>query len=110
MRELASGTMAGPEARGRVRIVAAVDGTRTVEIADFWVAPGAPDVRLYVSPRGDGVVDATSTELGPVADAQATQSWILPVDVSVASAASIIVFCHVYSVYFGHAELRWLAA
>lgn len=109
MRELASGAIAGSEARGHVRVVAAPDGTRTVEVTDFWVAPGAPDVRLYASARGDGVVDETSTELGTVADGEATQSWSLPVHLSGTSTMSVTVYCGVYSVYFGHAELRWSA-
>ena len=107
--ELASGTIAGPEAHGRVRVEAAADGSRTVRVAEFWVAPGAPDVRLYVSPRVDGTMDKSGFELGSVADGESDQSWGFPTHLSRASAASIIVYCHVYSVYFGHAELQWSA-
>jgi hypothetical protein len=107
MLTLASGTIAGPEARGRVRVIAAADGTRTLETADLWVAPGAPDVRIYVTRNTDGAVDESSIELGPVADGQANQSWDFPSDLSSTSAVSVVVYCHVYSVYFGHATLLW---
>ena len=107
MEQLARGTISGPEARGRVSVVAAPDGSRTLEITELWVAPGAPDVRLYVSPRADGTVDETAVELGPVADGEASQGWRFPADLSASTATTVVVYCHVYSVYFGHAALEW---
>jgi hypothetical protein len=106
---LASGTIAGPEARGSVRVLRAADGARTLEVADLWVAPGAPDVRIYITPHRDGAVDESTIELGKVADDQAHQSWVLPTDIPPTTATSVVVYCRVYSVYFGHAKLDWSA-
>jgi hypothetical protein len=62
---LATGSLSGPEARAAVRIIAADQG-RTIELSDLWVAPGAPDVRLFASPNAAGAIDTMSTELGLV--------------------------------------------
>ncbi|MGI9557370.1 MAG: DM13 domain-containing protein [Solirubrobacterales bacterium] len=107
---LASGDLAGPEARGRVRVLSEDDG-RAVEIAELWVAPGAPDVRVFASAHPDGTVDDTSTDLGIVPDDHGgVARWALPGSLSTEEVRSIVVYCKVYSVHFGHAELNWTAA
>ena len=106
MNVLAVAAIDGPEARGRVELVKAADGTVTVEIADFWVAPGAPDVRLFVSPNPSGTVDETAIDLGPVPEQQANLSYQLPTNANPNELESIIVYCKVYSVLFGHGTLN----
>jgi hypothetical protein len=103
---LAVAAIDGPEARGRAELVQAADGTVTVEIAEFWVAPGAPDVRLFISPNPNGTVDAKAIDLGPVPAQQATLSYRLPTSANPTELASIIVYCKVYSVLFGHGSLN----
>lgn len=102
---LATATIDGHEARGRAQLLQADDGTVTVDLADLWVAPGAPDVRLYVSPDRSGNVDRAATDLGPVPFGEAALSVPLPAEVDPASLASIIVYCKVYSVLFGYGTL-----
>jgi hypothetical protein len=102
---LAVATIDGPEARGHAELVKAADGTVTVEIVDFWVAPGAPDVRLFVSPNPTGTVDETAIDLGPVPNQQATLSYPLPPNANPNALESIIVYCTVYSVLFGAGTL-----
>ncbi|MGI9595655.1 MAG: hypothetical protein ACR2QK_05825, partial [Acidimicrobiales bacterium] len=63
---LATATIDGPEARGEAQLLQAPDGTVTVELDQFWVAPGAPDVRLFISPDPAGDVDDDASDLGPV--------------------------------------------
>ena len=106
---LAVGDLAGPEARGRVRVLIRDDG-RVVEMTELWVAPGAPDVRLFASAHPDGTVDSTSIDLGTVPyDHGELVRWELPSALTSETVRSIVVYCHVYSVYFGHAELDWSA-
>ena len=106
MTVLAAAVIDGPEARGQAELVQAADGTVTVEIAEFWVAPGAPDVRLFVSPNPNGTVDETAIDLGPVPEQQTTLSYSLPTNADPNALASIIVYCKVYSVLFGHGTLN----
>ena len=106
---LAVGDLAGPEARGRVRVLIR-DDDRTVEMSELWVAPGAPDVRLFASAHTDGTVDRTSIDLGAVPyDHGEIVRWELPSSLAPEKVRSIVVYCHVYSVHFGHAELDWSA-
>jgi hypothetical protein len=105
---LATGSLSGPEARASVRIIAADDGS-TIELSDLWVAPGAPDVRLFASPHADGTIDATSTELGLVPYGETVLRLPFPSTLSADQARSVVIYCHIYSVHFGHAELQWLA-
>ena len=102
---LATATIDGHEARGRARLVQADDGAVTVDLVDLWVAPGAPDVRLYVSPDRTGKVDRSATDLGAVPSGTPTLSVPLPTEVDPASLGSIIVYCKVYSVLFGYGVL-----
>jgi hypothetical protein len=105
---LATGSLSGPEARASVRIIA-VDDDCTIELSDLWVAPGAPDVRLFASPHPDGTIDTTSTELGLVSYGETVQRWPFPDTLAAEHARSVVIYCHIYSVHFGHAELQWLA-
>lgn len=102
MNVLATATIAGPEARGQAQLVQGGDGTVTLEVDQFWVAPGAPDVRLFVTPNPAGNVDQAATDLGPVPDQQGTLSRQLPTDLAPAEVLSVIVYCKVYSVRFGY--------
>lgn len=103
---VATGSLAGPEARASVRIVEDGDD-RVIELDDLWVAPGAPDVRLFASPHADGSIDSTSAEIGLVPDGETSHRWPFPAALGADDARSIVVYCHVYSVHFGHAELDW---
>ncbi|MGI9605959.1 MAG: DM13 domain-containing protein [Acidimicrobiales bacterium] len=105
MTVLATATIDGHEARGRARLIHAADGTATIEVIDFWVAPGAPDVRLFISPDPSGTVDDSAIDLGPVPEGPATITRPIPSHVDPASLGSIIVYCKIYSVLFGYGTL-----
>lgn len=104
MTVISSGKLDGHEARGDIAIVKTADGAQ-VQLRNLWVAPGAPDVRLYVSPRTDGEVDEAATELGKVPDHQTEVTRDLPEHIDPAAVGSVIVHCTVYSVLFGFGTL-----
>ncbi len=101
MTVIASGTLDGHEARGRITIVE-VDGKIQVRLQELWIAPGAPDVRLYVSPRSDGHVDDEATDLGQIPDTDSDVTRILPDHIDPSTIGSVIIHCTVYSVLFGY--------
>ena len=105
MRTLKTGTITGHEARGRVSLIASDDRTITVELTDLWVAPGAPDVRLYVSTHLDLQAVDSAIDLGPLPDGRSQYSVPLPKNVDPDEVRSLIVYCTVYSVHFGGAHL-----
>lgn len=45
---IAFGTISGLEARGDVTVTRNGEGVVTVLISNVWIAPGAPDVRIYL--------------------------------------------------------------
>ncbi|WP_029252843.1 DM13 domain-containing protein [Paraoerskovia marina] len=102
----ATATITGHEARGRAVLEREADGSAVVRLTDFWVAPGAPDVRLYVTAREDGRVDRSAVQLGRVPDRTPELSFPVPDGVDVADLRHVVVHCTVYSVYFGAGE--WL--
>ncbi|MEO0606516.1 MAG: DM13 domain-containing protein [Myxococcota bacterium] len=96
-------TLAGHEARGTVDIATAADGSPVLRISDFWVAPGAPDVRLYVTPDGD-VDGPAAVDLGPIASIDGSKDFPLPDGIAVRG-LHVVVHCKVFSVEFGRAQL-----
>lgn len=98
---IATGTLDGHEARGQITIVSEGDKTQ-VRLRNLWVAPGAPDVRLYVSTRSDGTVDDTATDLGKLPDHQSEIDRDLPDGLDPRTIGSVIIHCTVYSVLFGY--------
>ena len=54
MEIIASAQISGPEAKGNAQIIQKEDGKYELQLSNFWVAPGAPDVRIVFSQNLDG--------------------------------------------------------
>ena len=104
MKTLKAGTITGPEARGGASLIADEDGAITVELTDLWIAPGAPDVRLYVSQHADPDLVDLAVDLGPLPDGKSQFSVPLPESLDPNAVQLLIVYCKVYSVHFGSAR------
>ena len=100
MSVIATGTIAGEEARGEVKIVTAANRTQ-VQLRNFWVTPGAPDARLYVSARTDGEFDDTATDLGKLPDHEPEIDRDIPDHIDPTTIGSVIIHCTQDSVLFG---------
>lgn len=108
---IATGVITGPEARGAVTIMSRHEDGVAAHIADVWIASGAPDVRIYLSPdRGGDVTAAATVELGKTSALSGDLEFAVPSAVDVASMGSLVVHCKVYSVTFGVAPLEHRAA
>lgn len=105
MELLARGQLSGHEARGEASVVRGADGVVYLELNNLWVAPGAPDVRVFLSVHPDGKVDSASLDLGHVKDRQASQRWALPADAVLAKYRAVTIYCFQFSVTFGTGEL-----
>jgi len=108
---IATGVITGPEARGTVTIMRRREDGVTAYIADVWIAPGAPDVRIFLStdPGGD-VTGAAAVDLGKTTALSGDLEFVVPPRVDVAAMGSLVVHCKVYSVTFGVAPLEHRAA
>lgn len=104
---LAQGSLSGHEARATVTIVRGADGTVVLTLADLWIAPGAPDVRIYLGTNPEGRVDDSALDLGKPPSEYGQTSIPLPPAALNTKWGSVIVYCKVYSVLFGFARLLW---
>lgn len=104
---IATGNLSGHEARASVTIKRTNEGTLVLTLADLWIAPGAPDVRIYLNTNANGIVDDSSHDLGTPASGSGTLRMHLPQVDNPEVWASVTVYCKVYSVLFGFARLSW---
>ncbi len=81
----------------------------TVRISNVWIAPGAPDVRIYLSSDPEGDFRAgRMTELGKVTELTVELSYVVPSVLEPPDMRSLVVYCSVYSVTFGVAALEYI--
>lgn len=105
---IATAVIEGPEARGNAALVRGDTGRVVLGLSDYWIAPGAPDVRVYLTPSADGDTDAEDTvDLGRVRQLTGALDLDVPPDVRVERMRVVVVLCKVYSVEFGRGTLRW---
>ena len=101
---VSGGVLDGHEARATIAITQHDTGAQ-IELTDLWVAPGAPDVRLYVTPRADGEIDGSAIDLGPMPDRQSELVRQLPLGLDPDVVRAVLIYCKVYSVTFGSVVL-----
>ena len=107
MKVIASAEISGPEARGKAQIIWKEEGQYELQLSQFWVAPGAPDVRVVLSQNANGQIDESMREVGPLPGGNFETS--LPFDniEYLLQMKTIIVYCKKFSVHFGHGELKF---
>ena len=105
MAEIARAVLLGDEATALVRLLREGDVVR-LELTDMSIPPGAPDARLYVSPRVDGTVDDSASDLGKISDGLTELIVELPAYIDPSSVKSVAVYCKAYSVLFGFGALE----
>lgn len=103
---LASGTIRGPEAGGKAQLVRTANGD-SLTLKDYWIAPGAPDVHVYLSPDKAGSVTVEGiVDFGRITQLGGEISYEIPEDYPTETVQSVIVHCTQFSVTFGVAELE----
>ena len=103
---IARGVIHGHEAGGEVVLERTPQGD-VLRLKDYWIAPGAPDVRVYLSPdvAGDPEVEG-AVDFGKITTFSGDASYPIPGEVSIEDMRSLVVYCKVYSVSFGVAVLE----
>ena len=103
---IASGDFDGHEARGNATITQSEEGY-TLHLKDYWIAPGAPDVRVYLSPDDNGAVEVEGVvDFGQIQQLTGQISYPIPATVSIQTMKSVVIYCKVYSVLFGYGKLE----
>lgn len=106
MKVIARAAIDGPEARGNAEILHLEDGTFQLHLHDFWVAPGAPDVRVVLSPQLNGQPDDSMIEVAPYEYGSNEHSYSLPGGIALQEMKTIIIYCKQFTVHFGHGVLE----
>ena len=101
---LVTANIEGPEAKGIAKIVQ-IGHEIILKLEDYWIAPGAPDVRFYLSPDTMGSVDE-AIEVGSVHQFSGNTEYQLPPSIQLNDFRSLVVYCKVYSVTFGVGVLQ----
>ena len=103
---IARGVLHGHEAGGEVFLETTPQGD-VLRLKAFWIAPGAPDVRMYLTPDKAGAVAVDGVvDLGKVTTFSGRSAvYPIPEGVPLRQMGAVVVYCTVFSVTFGVAAL-----
>lgn len=106
-RVVARGSIHGHEAGGTV-VLETSDGGSRLRLEDYWIAQGAPDVRIYLTPSMTGDVGVEGTlELARVTSFSGSKlEYAIPARTSLEHVAAVVIYCKAFSVTFGVAALE----
>ena len=103
---IARGIIRGHEASGEVVLENSSEG-EVLHLKNYWIAGGAPDVRIYLSPDERGKVKVEGAiDFGRVSAFSGDVSYAIPKDRPARQMRTVVVYCKVYSVTFGVAVLE----
>ncbi len=105
MNIIASTHIQGPEAKGSAKIVQLENNQYQLTLKDFWVAPGAPDVWIAVSPQTHGQPDSSTIDIAPYDYRKTNHELALPEKLSIKEITTIIIYCKKFNAHFGHGIL-----
>ena len=103
---IARGVLRGHEASGEVVLETTAQGD-VLRLKAFWIAPGAPDVRIYLTPDRAGNVEIDGAiDLGNVTTFSGhAATYAIPEGAPLRQMGAVVVYCTVFSVTFGVAAL-----
>ena len=103
---IARGVLRGHEAGGEVALATTAQGD-VLRLEEYWIAPGAPDVRLYLTPdKAGNVAVEGAIDLGNVtAFSGRSAAYAIPEGTPLRQMGAVVVYCTVFSVTFGVAVL-----
>ncbi len=107
MKKIASTEVSGPEAKGPVIINLLDSGRHELVLSDFWVAPGAPDVWVAISPETDGQPKADTINLVSYDYDEDVHRILLDEHIAIDEVKTVIIYCKKFNVHFGHGILKF---
>lgn len=103
---IATGTIRGPEAGGEAALIRTVDGD-LLQLSDYWIAEGAPDVRVYLSPdKAGSVIIEGALDFGRITCLSGQVSYAIPQNYPTMDVKTVVVHCTRFHVTFGVAVLE----
>lgn len=90
---------------GTARVIMGEDGTRVLALVDFKTDPG-PDLFVYVFPERNEADDIEGgTRIASLKGNVGNQQYTLPDDLELGDNPTVLIWCRVFSVPFGAANL-----
>jgi len=89
---------------GTAHFISTTQGV-VLRLEEFRTTNG-PDVRVYLSTRANGQVDAGDLQVAPIKGNQGNQNYLLPAGTDVSKYQSVVIWCERFRVGFGHAVLK----
>ncbi len=83
------------------------DGTHQLQLTNFWVAPGAPDVRIVFSKDAKGHIDnETIRFISELPAGNFEQSFTIGHLNDLTEMKTLIVYCKQFFAHFGHGTIN----
>lgn len=106
MNSITTAYIDGPEAKGNVTIIQLNTQEYEIQLTNFWVAVGAPDVRIVFSESPDGIISReTMTFIAELPNGHFSKSFRIPLINNFENMKTLIVYCEKFFVHFGHGSL-----
>ena len=108
MRIIATTTIEGPEAKGNAAIIVLENTTYQLQLTNFWVAFGAPDVRIVLSEDPNGVISEHNIRfIANLPSGNFNQNFPIEHLDDLNEMKTIIVYCKQFCAHFGHGTIKW---
>ncbi|WP_128755257.1 DM13 domain-containing protein [Aquimarina sediminis] len=106
MKIIATATIQGPEAKGNAQIVELEDKSYQLQLIDFWVATGAPDVRIVFGKDPDGKIAEDNIRfISSLPDGVFTENFTIDHINDLVEMKTLIVYCKKFFAHFGHGKI-----
>ncbi len=107
MKRIAYTEVTGPEAKGNASINQLDNGRYELTLSDFWVALGAPDVWVAISPEIDGIPGVNKIDLASYAYNDNEHRFLLEETIDLDEIKAVIIYCKKFNIHFGHGVLNF---
>ncbi|KAA2217392.1 DM13 domain-containing protein [Maribacter flavus] len=107
MKIVAKSRIEGPEAFGDAAIITDDDGSHVLQLTNFWVAQGAPDVRIVFSKDPIGVVAEHNIRfIAELPDGHFEGDFPIDHLNDFDEMKTLIVYCKKFFAHFGHGTIE----
>lgn len=107
MEIIATARIEGQEAVGSATIFSNKEGNYTLRLTDFWVAQGAPDVKIVFSEDPNGIINNnTICYIADMPSGNFNQDFPIDHLKDFYKMKTLIVYCKQFFVHFGHGTIN----
>ena len=103
---VAAGSITGLEAGGKATLLIDESGAKSLNLEGYWIADGAPDVHVYLTPDATGNVQVDgAVDFGRVNAISGNIVFDIPSETEVEEMRAVVIYSRAFSTTFGTAPL-----